>query len=198
MFNRIRLVATREFLTTVTSKGFLIGVFVMPLIGLALTFAIPKIMAQRGAQITVEVALIESSGTLADTLRRELDPEVIIARRNAGRRAAMEQAAPGTGDMAEKAPAPQLTVPKFIVKVLPAGSTADAEKGWLTAQDIGERARRALLVVPPEAITQASPGADYGLYQLYAPRNLPEDAEDMLQGRHARDADHRAPARRRP
>ncbi|MBK9251109.1 MAG: ABC transporter permease [Proteobacteria bacterium] len=181
MFNRIRLVATREFLTTVTSKGFLIGVFVMPLIGLALTFAIPKIMAQRGAQITVEVALIESSGTLADTLRRELDPEVIIARRNAGRRAAMEQAAPGTGDMAEKAPTPQLTVPKFIVKVLPAGSTADAEKGWLTAQDIGERARRALLVVPPEAITQASPGTDYGLYQLYAPRNLPEDAEDMLQ-----------------
>ena len=125
MFNRIRLVATREFLTTVTSKGFLIGVFVMPLIGLALTFAIPKIMAQRGAQITVEVALIESSGTLADTLRRELDPEVIIARRNAGRRAAMEQAAPGTGDMAEKAPTPQLTVPKFIVKVLPAANEAN-------------------------------------------------------------------------
>jgi ABC-2 type transport system permease protein len=181
MFHRIRLVATREFLTTVTSKGFLIGVFVMPLIGVALTFAIPKIMAQRGAQIAVEVALIDSSGTLADTLRRELDPAVIIARRDAGRRAAMEQAAPGTGEMADRAPTPQPTVPEFNVKVLPAGSTADAEKGWLTAQDIGERERRALLVVPPEAIAQASPGADYGSYQLYAPRNLPEDAEDMLQ-----------------
>ena len=44
MLQRIRLVATREFLVTVTSKGFLIGVLVMPLIGFALAFAIPKIM----------------------------------------------------------------------------------------------------------------------------------------------------------
>ena len=181
MFKRIRLVATREFLVTVSSKGFLIGVFIMPLIGLALTFAIPKIMNQRGAQIGVEVALIDSSGTLADTLRRELDPAVIIARQNAGRRAVMEQAAPGSAGMADKAPAPQPVVPKFSVKVLPQGSTADAEKGWLSAQDIGERSRRALLVVPPEAVTHASADAEYGSYQLYAPRNLPEDAEDMLQ-----------------
>jgi ABC-type Na+ efflux pump permease subunit len=181
MFKRIRLIAAREFLVTVSSKGFLIGVFVMPLIGLALTFAIPKIMNQRGAQISVEVALIDSSGTLADTLRRELDPAVITARQNAGRRAVMEQAALGSADMAGKTPAPQPVVPRFSVKVLPQGSTADAEKGWLSAQDIGERSRRALLVVPPEAVTHASADAEYGSYQLYAPRNLPEDAEDMLQ-----------------
>jgi ABC-2 type transport system permease protein len=181
MFKRIRLIATREFLVTVSSKGFLIGVFVMPLIGLALTFAIPKIMNQRGAQISVEVALIDSSGTLADTLRRELDPAVIVARQNAGRREVMEQAAPGSADMAGKATPPQPAVPKFSVKVLPQGSTADAEKAWLAAQDIGERSRRALLIVPPEAVTHASADAEYGSYQLYAPRNLPEDAEDMLQ-----------------
>jgi len=181
MFQRIWLVATREFLVTVSSKGFLIGVFVMPLIGLALAFAIPKIMNQRGAQIDVEVALIGPGGTLAQTLRNELDPEVIIARRNAGRRAALEQAAPGTADVAARTPEPSPTVPRFTVKVLPEGSTADAEKGWLTAQDIGERARRALLVVPPGAVTRVDPQAEFGGYQLYAPRNLPEDAEDMLQ-----------------
>ncbi|HMA11947.1 MAG TPA: ABC transporter permease, partial [Steroidobacteraceae bacterium] len=180
MFQRIRLVAAREFLITVTSKGFLIGVFVMPLIGLALVFAIPKIMNQRGAQIAVEVALIDSSGTLAETLRRELDPAVIIARQTAGRRAAIEQAAPGTSEMADRAPAPQPTVPRFTVKVLPAGSSADDEKSWLTAQDIGERSRRALLVVPADAVSRAAAGAEFGSYQLYAPRNLPEDAEGML------------------
>jgi ABC-2 type transport system permease protein len=180
MFNRIRLVAAREFLVTVTSKGFLIGVFVMPLIGLALSVAIPKIMNQRGAQIDVEVALIDTRGELADTLRRELDPAVIIARRTAGRRAAMEQAAPGSGEMAERAAPPQPSVPHFTIRTLAADSKADDEKGWLTAQNIGERARRALLVVPAEAITHASADAEFGSYQLYAPRNLPEDAEDIL------------------
>jgi ABC-2 type transport system permease protein len=181
MLQRIRLVATREFLVTVTSKGFLIGVLVMPLIGFALAFAIPKIMNQRGAQISVEVALIDSGGMTAETLRNELDPANILARRNAGRRAALEQAAPGTAAMADKAQDQGPAVPLFTVKVLPAGSTADAEKGWLAAQDIGERSRRALLVVPPEAVAHAAADAEFGSYQFYAPRNLPEDAEDILQ-----------------
>ena len=180
MFKRIRLVATREFLVTVTSKGFLIGVFVMPLVGLALTFAIPKIMNQRGAQIAVEVALIDSSGMLADTLRRELEPQVVIARRAAGRRAALEQAAPGAADMAEKAEAPPV-VPSFTVKTLSAGTTAESQKGWLAAQDIGERSRRALLLVPSEAVARGAAGTEFGSYQFYAPRNLPEDAEGILQ-----------------
>ncbi|MFO1504844.1 MAG: ABC transporter permease [Steroidobacteraceae bacterium] len=181
MFQRIKLVALREFLVTVSSKGFLIGVFVMPLIGLALTMIIPKIMNQRGAQMDVEVALIDASGTLAQTLRRELDPEVIQERRNAGRRAALEQAAPGTAEMAEKAAARGPAIPRFTVKVLPEGSTVEAQKAWLAEQNIGERARRALLEVPRNAVARNNPDAEFGSYQLYAPRNLPEDAEDMLQ-----------------
>jgi ABC-2 type transport system permease protein len=181
MLNKIRLVAAREFLVTVTSKGFLIGVFVMPVIGLALSVAIPKIMNQRGAQIDVEVALIDASGSLTATLRQELDPAAVIARRNFNRRAALDQAAPGAADMAEKAAAAQPFVPHFTIAALPEGSTADSQKSWLTAQNIGERARRALLVVPAQAVTHASADAEYGSYQFYAPRNLPEDAEDILQ-----------------
>ena len=43
--NRIWLVARREFVTTVMRKGFLIGVFVMPVFGLVLFLMIPRILS---------------------------------------------------------------------------------------------------------------------------------------------------------
>jgi ABC-2 type transport system permease protein len=177
MFQRIKLVAARDFLVTVSSKGFLIGVFIMPVMGLLLVVMIPKIMAQRGAQLTVEVALIDGSNSMSEALRRELDPMVIAARREAGRRAAAEQAVPGAGQAAPVAP--DLSAPIFTIKQLPADSGIDAQKAWLTDDKLDKRARRALLSVPANAVARPGTG-EYGTYALYAPRNLPEDAETLL------------------
>ncbi|MEO6186625.1 MAG: ABC transporter permease [Steroidobacteraceae bacterium] len=179
MFQRIRLVAAREFLVTVSSKGFLFGVLVMPVIGLTLVSVIPKLLNQRGVQVNVEVALIDQSALLVPALRAELQPEMIAARRDAGRREVTEQVAPGAGPMAN--PMSQSALPEFIVKVLPADTTVDAQKSWLTAANIGKRERRALVRVPSDAVTRSGNG-DYGVYEFYAPRNLPEDAEGILHG----------------
>jgi ABC-2 type transport system permease protein len=178
-FQRIKLVAARDFMVTVSSKGFLIGVFIMPLMGLLLVFMIPKIMAQRGAQISVEVALIDSSPGMTEALKRELDPTTIAARREAGRRAAAEQAVPGAGQAASSAAQADLAAPTYTIKQLSADSSIDAQKAWLTDEKIDKRARRALLVIPANAVVRPATG-EYGAYTLYAPRNLPEDAESLL------------------
>jgi len=181
--HRIRLVAAREFLVTVSSKGFLFGVLIMPIVGFAVAMLIPKIMAQRGAQVNVEVALIDQSTVVAGPLQAELEPAAILARRAAGRRAAVQQAAPGVSasDAARMPnPVPDQPVPAFTIRELEAGTSVDSQKSWLTAPSEDKRVRRALVVVPVDAATRASGQADYGSYELYAPRNLTEDAEGAL------------------
>jgi ABC-2 type transport system permease protein len=176
-FQRIKLVAAREFMVTVGSKGFLIGVFIMPVMGLLLAMTIPKIMGQRGAQLSVEVALIDASSGMVDAVKRELDPATIAARREAGRRATAEQVAPGSGQAAPSGA--DLAAPTFTIKPLPADSAIDTQKVWVADANIDKRARRALLVIPVNAVVRPDTG-EYDSYALYAPRNLPEDAESLL------------------
>ncbi len=179
MFQRIKLVAAREFLVTVTSKGFLFGVLVMPIIMIVLITLIPKLMNQRGAQPDVEVAFIDRSGALSSPLAAELSPAMIAERRDAGRRDAQEQLGAAGREVANVV-LPE-SVPTFTVRNLQSDATVDAQKAWLTDDKIGKLNRRALVVVPDNAVVRAA-GDHYGTYELYAPRNLPEDAESILHG----------------
>ena len=57
--HRIKLVAKREFLTTVLSKGFIIGVLLMPVLITGLILVLPRMMANRGMQVEVTVGDID-------------------------------------------------------------------------------------------------------------------------------------------
>jgi ABC-2 type transport system permease protein len=174
---RIGLVASRDFLVTVSSKGFLIGVLVMPAIMVALIALLPRLINQRGAAVSVEVALIDQGGAMAGSLREELTPAAIAERREAGRRRAAEEIGPG-GERAMKA-IPQQVIPTFALRALPATASVDEQKVWLAAKPAGDRDRRALVVVTEGAVQRAADG-HYASYELYTPRNLPEDAEEIL------------------
>jgi ABC-2 type transport system permease protein len=175
---RISRVATREFMSTVSSKAFIFGILFMPLVSVLLFLIVPKILAQQGKDMAVEVALVDQSSEVAQTLRTELTDEAIRARRAAALRATAEQVAPGAASMAPTAPTEK--IPAFTVKELSATATLDAEKSWLIAEDIGATQRRALVIIPTEAVVRAGGRTDFSSYQLYAPRNLPEDAENAL------------------
>lgn len=176
---RIGLVARRDFLVTVSSKGFLIGVAVMPLLMLLMIWLIPRLITHRGPQVMVEVALIDHSGAVAGSLRRELDPQTIAAARAAQSREISEQLGPAGEQVA--AVALQPSVPAFQVKELSQDATLDSEKAWLTDEKIGKYQRRALVTVPLAAV---DPGSDrpFETYELHAPKNLPQDAESILHG----------------
>ena len=74
---RIGLVARRDFMVSVMNKGFLISILFMPLIMVVILAIVPKLMAQAGAQMDVEVALIDRSQSIGDSLRQELDPATL-------------------------------------------------------------------------------------------------------------------------
>lgn len=174
---RVRLVADREFFTTVSSKGFLFGVLVMPVLFIAILLVMPRLMANRGMQVEVEVAVIDrSASSFTSSLQAELSSEAILARQEAGRREAQEQVgAGGAGPMT----APPAAIPVFSIRELPADATVTQQQAWLTESGLGKQQRRALVVLPPEAVREGIQRM-YGTYELYAPRNLPPDAEGIL------------------
>ena len=175
---RVGLVARRDFLVTVASKGFLFGVLVMPLIMIAIISMVPKMMARSGVQVDVEVALLDRSNAVAAPLRQELDPATLMALRTAGQRAVAEQMGPAGEQAASKVAAAQPPAARFQLREVPAAGTVEAEKAWAGDEKIGPRARRVLVVVPQGAVVRG--GEHFETYELYAPRNLPVDAEELL------------------
>jgi ABC-2 type transport system permease protein len=179
-FKRVGLVAKRDFLVTISSKGFLFGVLVMPFIMGALMFMIPKLMQRSGAQVSVEVALIDQSKAVTEELRQELDPATQAARAAANTRAVTEQLGPA-GEKAAAAAALLQPAVTFRLRELPADATVNAETPWLNENGKGQRERRALVVVPAAAVTRTG-NAPFETYQLYVPKSLPQDAESSLHG----------------
>jgi ABC-2 type transport system permease protein len=179
MIGRIKLVATREFLVTVSSKGFLIGVLIMPLIMVALIAVIPKLLSQRGLQMSVEVAFIDQSAMLSAALATELSPAAIEANRDEGRREAEKQLGSAGKQVADAVLS--AAVPTFTVKNLPADTTVDSQNAWLIDDKLDKRQRRALVLVHGNAVVRAPGEVDYGGYDFHSPRNLPEDAEGIIQ-----------------
>lgn len=176
--HRIRLVAAREFFTTVSSKGFLFGVLVMPVMITGILFLLPRLMADRGAQVEVQVAVIDRSASgFTESLRSELSDEAIAARQEQSLREAQQQV--GAGDMRAPRTVLPTAVPTFALSKLPAATTVENQHDWLTDTKAGKRIRRALIVVPPGAVARGAQGV-YSSYELYAPRNLPQDAEGIL------------------
>lgn len=176
--NRIGLVAKREFLVTVSSKGFLFGVLVMPVLMAAILMALPRLMANRGMQVEVEVGVVDRSGsTFGESLRAELSGEAIASRQAAARRAASENVGvDGTRLGAQRA---LPSVPKFQVRELPRETTGEAANAWLIEPTAGKQHRRALVEIPRNGVREDSDG-QYANYRLSSPRNLPQDAENIL------------------
>ncbi|HTY51028.1 MAG TPA: ABC transporter permease [Steroidobacteraceae bacterium] len=176
MIERIFLVMTREFVATVGRRAFLIGVVVMPALGLVLLSQLPRLLTSHGPQVSGEVALIDPTGRIGPQLRHALDPVVIAQRRATARRTG-----PGAAG-APAAPAPGAAVgPIPLLSVVPRQDPGlDAGKDWLRASaDVLPR-HLALVVVHPDAVVRRSGQADYGSYDLYVTPRVDQDTESTL------------------
>ncbi len=169
---KILLVARRDFLATVSTKGFIIAIAVPLLIFSAIILVFPRVMNNRVPAITGTVAVIDQTGQVTQSIRTYLDPQAVARRRDASfnRSIASTPMAGKTGGVggaaAEGAVLGEL--PKLVIAESPVSGLAH-EKGRLT-QEAGDR-QLAVLVVHPNA---AVPGPDgvYGAYDLYVRRNL--------------------------
>src|SRR5262249_3814925 len=86
---KIRLVAAREFLTTVSNRGFtsgskrgvIIGLLIMPALGFLILRLVPRIMNAPGPEIRGDVAVIDPTGRVVEEFSKTLDPSYIKAQR---------------------------------------------------------------------------------------------------------------------
>jgi ABC-type Na+ efflux pump permease subunit len=191
MLRRIGYIATREFLGTVMTRGFLIGVLILPAL-LALAFTLgPRLLNQRSAPVRGQIAVVDPTGRVAGELRDALTPQAIAARRAEAARRVMAAAPAAVREAAESGASASNAAVERISGAVPelqlvertpdANDPADlrSHKAWLTDTTPGER-HLALVVVKRDAVDLAPGGAEYGTYDLYVPPNLDDRIENVL------------------
>jgi ABC-2 type transport system permease protein len=177
---KILHIARREFVATVMTRGFMIGLLLMPAV-LAMGFAIgPKLMAQQAKPIQGMVAVVDPTGEVTGRLRDALKPEAVAVRRAAAVEANLPTAVRDVGmvdattaQIRERtaAEAPRLQ----LVDLAGAAGAHD----WLRGGSAADQ-RLAVIVVKPNAV-RGDQG--YGSYDLFlAPRVDPRVEGGLYDG----------------
>ena len=181
---KIGLVAQRDFLATVTTKGFVLGLFIFPaLIALGAIVGPRLISTARSPRVAGEVAIIDSTRLVGVELRETLSPSAIEARRAANARREIAQVAPGTENTGPSLQAIRQAVgqvPMLTLRELPADGDLQREKGWLTTPAEEGQRHLALIVVHDDAVSRAAPAGEFGTYDLYTARALDDATETSL------------------
>jgi ABC-2 type transport system permease protein len=181
---RIGLVAGREFLAAVMSKGFVIGLLMMPAMIAILIVAFPRLLNRNVPAVRGEVAVIDSTGRIAGTLRAALSPEAIVARRRESAARVLQNTPAVVRDAATGSPAMERAVgtpPQLSILERPAGADLQRDKLWLTEPVPPDGLRHlALIVIQPDAVVPAAGTRTYGSYELFVPENIDDRLETEL------------------
>jgi ABC-type Na+ efflux pump permease subunit len=172
---KIFRIASREFVATVFTKGFLIGLLIMPLLIALFAILGPWLFNPRNFQVEGEVAIVDPTGKVIPELRQTLDAKGIAARRSGF----LDQVPEGVRDVVEGQEASRAMeaaigqVPDFRLIERPADTDIQAEKKWLIAEKDGPR-RLALVVIHSDAVVPKEGNRTYGAYDLYVPAKMDE------------------------
>jgi ABC-2 type transport system permease protein len=177
---KILLVAKRDFLATVSTKGFIITIMVPPLIGMAIMLVFPRFMNNRVPVVNGRLAVIDQTGQVAQRVRQYLDPAAIATRRDASFNRAMESSPMGGAAAGAGGAAAQRMVmgdlPNIEIAESPLSALQD-EKQRLT-RDAGVR-QLAVLVIHANAVVPRAEGT-LGDYDLFVRRNLDNRIQDEI------------------
>ncbi|HSW39148.1 MAG TPA: ABC transporter permease [Acidobacteriota bacterium] len=180
-------IARREFIATVATKAFVIGLLIVPVMAVLMGFVLPKLFDVSAVEIEGEILVIDPTGRMASELKKTFDPVVIEARRREEARktlaGASGSAAPSAGifleEGIEKALGP---IPDIRVLEGSASADVDREMEWLNAHP-ENLPRLAVVVIHPNAVEPAGGGMEYGAYDLYVPPKLDDRVErEIRQG----------------
>ncbi len=203
-------VASHEFLSTVATRGFIIGSLVTPALMALLMFGLPRLMGQRQLHIAGEVAVIDPTGAVASALQDIADPVKIEERRQqrAQRSAQGAYGAAGSGvasgpgfDAAITAMTgiSAMTGPIPRIRFIKRTDDLVRVKSWLVQP--APRVRHMAIVVVRPGTAAAASGVDAAsgvntaggvdaasgvdaapVYDLYVPANLDAREEAVIRG----------------
>jgi ABC-type Na+ efflux pump permease subunit len=175
---KIGLVARRDFVATVSNKGFVIGLLIMPAIIVVLAVLGPRIVSARAPQVRGDVALIDPTGRVASELAETLSPSAIEGRRADEARRAISQAVGGDGAQLASRTQDRVGGQVPLLRIVERPDDVAREKNWLADQRDGER-RLALIVIHANAIARTA-SLDYGSYDLFVSRTLDNATEEVI------------------
>jgi ABC-2 type transport system permease protein len=185
MMKRILLVAQREFIATVSTKAFIVGLLIMPLIFAILAIVFPRLLNPRNFRTRGEVAVIDPSGRAIADIRAAFSPERVAERREEQARQALNQAPAPVRQLAGRADANQIGAmatsmgaPELRLIERPPTADVQQEKSWLL--EPVEPRHLALVVIQDNAVV---PSADntYGSYDTYVPSGVDDRAMAEIQ-----------------
>jgi ABC-2 type transport system permease protein len=182
---KIWYIAAREFFATAGTRGFIIGILMIPLMMTFFATVVPRLMAQSGPQVRGEVVLIDPTGLVGPELRTTIAPEALVARRLAAAQDLTKQAAPVARAMGQTALAgPDIAklmgeVPALrLIERTPAD--LDKSKEWLSRKDAQTPRHLAVIVIHPDAIVPAGDQATYGTYDFLQPTMLDATTDNTI------------------
>ncbi|TVS06061.1 MAG: ABC transporter permease [Phycisphaerales bacterium] len=189
-------VAKREFISTVATKGFIIGVVIFPLIMVGLIFLIPKLIDDTPPRVSGTIEVVDRSGwegassipTIPDQLAAGYSEEALRAEYDMTRRAIEQQAGERLGEAAEAAAGRAIEqamgeIPDISVAALDPDKSEDAieerKRALLegTPQDGG---LLAIVLIEPNAV-RPSDELGFGSYQITVRPRLDDRFERPLQ-----------------
>ncbi len=174
--NKILLVAVREFVATVSTKAFVIGLLLMPMmIGVSIV-VFPRLLNPRSFKTQGEIAVIDPSGRAIADIRSAFSPQRLAERREQQVRQALDQAPAAVRELTTARATPQMAaaiagataVPELALVELRAD--ADVHEGKLWLLEPAARRHLALVVVHDDAVRSAD-GETFGSYDTYVPAN---------------------------
>lgn len=174
MIQRIGLVAAREFLSTVSRKGFIFGLLAMPILILLFLMLGPRILNSHSPRVDGQLELIDPTGAVAPQLRAALEPQAIAARR-------ARSATPAGPFMQGAAAAAAASIPRITVLELPPTDDVQRDKHWLVTASTPGAAHLGLVAVQPDAVVRPAGHTDYGSYNLYLAAHVDEATEALIQ-----------------
>ena len=183
---KILLVAGREFVATVSTKAFIIGLLVMPMMIAVSAIVFPRLLNPRNFKTQGEVAVIDPRGQAIGDIRAAFAQERIAERRENQARQILNQAPPQVKELATSRATPQVAAAlasataSSDLRLVERPSSADVqqEKSWLL--EPADVKHLALLVVHDDAVVSKD-GKTYGSYDAYVPANIDDRAMNEIQ-----------------
>jgi ABC-2 type transport system permease protein len=192
---KILHIAYREFSATVMTKGFIIGMLIMPVMIGIIVLVFPRMMNQAPPKVAGEIAVIDPTGQVTEGLRAYLRPERFVERREAASREVAEATPEAVKKVVASSPGGQEAiqrqvaaafgeVPRLDVVALDPGTDLELAKAPLKAAGSSDRTkeprRLALIVLHPDAVRRAAGKVRFGSYELFVRSKLDDRIEDDI------------------
>lgn len=178
--NRIGLVAARDYKAMITSRGFLFGLLVLPVIIVIFTVVMPRILTSRSPQVVGEVMVIDPTGKVTAQLQRTVTPADIELRRSM--ETGQNPAAPPARSATTSTPSVGPPIPRVSLVPLPGDADVSTHKSWLFQPRDATPEHLAIVVVRPDAVVRRPDSATFGNFDLYTSPRIDDNTEITLRG----------------